>query len=330
MGVAGSHCVSDFRGSTLLQPLVSQLHNLDLQLRVNRTGPEEVTVQAVSPLGTGTATTARLLGHSCFGTMYITEGAIALQGYTDDLSRLPRTTEDMARAVLPVASQKQLHGALPPCSDGESAKVEYASLQGTEVVSRGGIAGIAVGGALAAAFAGAALATVLLRHRRKRVRGCDTVGSEAGDSFYSDLSKVCAHSAVCFLGFKDSFPAKTSIRTQASSSMLNHARRSVPVSLVLTCRIFSSPHAVARNNHHRCQTLVCTLLLQLYSHGVSPQQSLSSAHSSGDWSKGGSPALPSVPWHEFILQPEDIVWEKNMETGEKELLGDGRFGMVSG
>ena len=38
--------------------------------------------------------------------------------------------------------------------------------------------------------------------------------------------------------------------------------------------------------------------------------------------------LPSVPWHDFLLQPQDITWERDPASGERLLLGAGRFGRV--
>jgi hypothetical protein len=35
-----------------------------------------------------------------------------------------------------------------------------------------------------------------------------------------------------------------------------------------------------------------------------------------------------VPWHEFLIDPDDIIWDMDVQTGEKVMLGEGRFGTV--
>jgi hypothetical protein len=49
----------------------------------------------------------------------------------------------------------------------------------------------------------------------------------------------------------------------------------------------------------------------------------------GEGSDDSAPQLPPVPWHEFLVAPEEIVWAREMHTGERVTLGEGRFGMVS-
>lgn len=45
-------------------------------------------------------------------------------------------------------------------------------------------------------------------------------------------------------------------------------------------------------------------------------------------SNSDTPSLPSVPWHEFIIEPKDLEFFRNSETGERVTIGSGRFGRV--
>lgn len=45
-------------------------------------------------------------------------------------------------------------------------------------------------------------------------------------------------------------------------------------------------------------------------------------------SNSDTPSLPSLPWHEFIIEPKGLEFLRNPDTGERLILGSGRFGRV--
>jgi hypothetical protein len=178
VGAPGKYCIEDFVRGAVLEPLVNQVHDAEVRLVVNRTGPDEVMVQPSSPLGTGAGAIARLLGHSCFGSIYYMNTALDLPEYLTNIERIPQTTEDMAIEILPVVREDQLYGAQSPCP--MSADVQQNKPpQDDSGLSDGAVAGIIVSATVVFLASMTCVVLAVQRHRRKRRARLDDENSPA-------------------------------------------------------------------------------------------------------------------------------------------------------
>jgi hypothetical protein len=254
----------------------------------------QLIIENYNILGEKHLTNATFLGTACYSTAYALNPQIYQWAWTH-LNQVPRTTEQYLSILPKLRNPQRLFGVIPGCNGSN-----YVVRQDPGFAN---ITSAAIGPAV--------------------LNNTNAANSSSDDDLSAGIIAAIAIGAAVLLSAMAAAGglAWVLLRRRRSVERSNFEKertltspdRTIPPSPFETAPVpFAAFEFRGRNDNHRVG----------HDGGLVPSTSLNSVGS-------GGPLLPAVPWHEFLVEPKDIVWSIDSYTGERELLGAGRFGRVS-